>query len=80
MKFGDLEEARISPLAGKTGFRFRLQFAGGAQFVEFDADTDRVMGLMVALQKLQEFHKIPVPASLRPRKGRPALKVVRPET
>lgn len=76
MNFGELAGIEIIPLDNKTRFRFRLRFRGRAQSVEFDASADYAMGLLKGLQQLQALHKIPIPATLRP-KGRPRLTVLR---
>jgi len=65
------------------GFRFRLHFpqssaSSPSEPIEFDATVAGAMTLMRGLQSLQARHGLPIPASLRPRGGRPALRLVEP--
>jgi hypothetical protein len=71
----------IKPNADKSRFRFHLVFDGAtqpAEPIEFEMAPDGMMTLMVGLQKLQEFHKLPIPEAVRP-KGKPSLSIVTDE-
>ena len=77
MNLGAPNSIEIKPNEDKTRFRFLLRGCSGhaRQPVEFDVNAESLMALMRGLQRLQEFHKIPIPPNLRPR-GKPHLVVV----
>lgn len=72
-----LTNIKISPLGDKTQFRFHLEFGASSppESLSFELGADGMMVLMVALQKLQATHKIPIPESVRT-KRKPSLSVV----
>jgi len=55
--------------------RFRSDENTQQPVVEMDFPPGDLMAIMVALQKLQKDHRIPIPAKLRPQ-GPPALSIV----
>jgi hypothetical protein len=75
MKLGNPSQVEIRPNAEKTEFLFRFHFPESPQLIEFSLDTDSTLLLMVALQKLQVRHRLPIPPDARP-SGKPNLRVV----
>lgn len=65
---------------GEAGDRFRFRLSPGAgdshAAIVFEMTDVGLMALLSALQGLQAKHRIPVPPSLRPKRGRPNLTVV----
>ena len=76
MKFGSPTRIKISPSRDKKQFQFLLSFSGRSQRVEFETTSDAAMLLMMALQRVQMIHKIPIPRQLRPT-GKPKLSIVK---
>jgi hypothetical protein len=77
--FGVPSTIKIAPKNEDKGeFLFHLEFLerGRHEFVEFEMPASTLMVLMQALQRLQQRHKIPIPAGFRP-KGRPRLTLVK---
>jgi hypothetical protein len=77
---GKLGSMRITTLQEEKRFRFRLEFreCKPQEAIEFEMSAEKLMGLMVGLQKIQEHHKLPIPEQLRA-KGRPNLVLVQSE-
>ena len=79
LELGILRRIAIRTHQGQTRFRFHLDLRESEQQpVEFDLTAVDLMILLHALKTLQARHKIPVPATLRP-KGKPVLHVVTPD-
>jgi hypothetical protein len=76
-----LNRIHIKPTEDKQRFQFHLQFGGNkrSDAIAFEMTGAESMYLLKALQILQLEHKIPIPADLRPRGGRPVLSVVESE-
>jgi hypothetical protein len=67
----------VKPLKETEEFQFQFWFGGEPQPIEFLMTYQGAMILMGVLQEMQAKHKIPIPALLRPKKGRPKLSVVK---
>ena len=78
MKLGRPTKLQVKPNAEKTEFQFLLTFPERPQPVEFSVSPESAMMILHGLRRLQALHKIPIPASIRPR-GKPVLKVVTDE-
>jgi hypothetical protein len=76
-KLIDLKRIRVVPTEDRTEFRLILESSenGTSISTEVQLSSDGLMALMLAIQKLQEIHKIPIPPSLRP-SGKPRLVVI----
>jgi hypothetical protein len=77
-KLGWPKQIIIAPDLVKGRLRFTLKFREGStpQIADFEMTAADAMKLLVALKGLQAQHRIPIPESVRPKRGTPTLAVV----
>ena len=78
-KYLNLQAIKFDVSEDKTKVQFRFWFREGVrrESIECGASPDQAMGIMVALQKLQQTYRFPIPPALRP-DGVAALHLVDP--
>jgi hypothetical protein len=73
----------IHPNAGKTQLRFHFRFRGRTpqlqNAVEFEMSVEHAVSMIATLQHVLARNNIPIPPTLRPRRGRPILRIVKSE-
>jgi hypothetical protein len=80
MRYSDPSRIIISPTgAEEKRFRLRLEFPSSPKQLDIELSGRALMSLGSAIQNIQERHKVPIPAGLRP-KGKPKLRVVKGES